>query len=140
MITEAEGESVPPATIGSEPAKPTTHHHLPAIYSGLTALLVPYNEGMNSATVELLYQSHFSALVREVTSVTCSPSASEDLVQNCFAKLLASESEPDAPWPYLRRMITNATRDWMRRQQFERKTFTSLEEMQEREERDAEQE
>ena len=85
---------------------------------------------MNSATVELLYQSPFSDLVREVTSVTCSPSASEDIVQDCFTKLLTSETEPDAPWPYLRRMVTNTTRDWMRRQQFERKTFTSLEEMQ----------
>jgi len=78
---------------------------------------------MNSATVELLYQSHFSALVREVTSVTCSPSASEDIVQDCFTKLLTSDTEPDAPWPYLRRMVTNTTR-----------AFTSLEEMQDGEE------
>ena len=95
---------------------------------------------MNGATVEILYQTHFSDLVREVTSVTHSPSASEDIVQDCFTKLLVREDTPDAPWPFLRRMVTNATRDWMRRSQFERKTFTSLDEMQEREERNAEQE
>ena len=90
---------------------------------------------MNSTTVETLYKSHYSDLVREVTSVTCSPSDSEDLVQDCFAKLLTSDTEPDAPWSYLRRVVTNATRDWMRRSQFERKTFRSLEELQEQDEK-----
>ena len=81
---------------------------------------------MNGATVQTLYLNHFSGLVREITPVTHSPSASEDIVQDCLVKLLESDIEPKNPWPDLRNMARNAATNLSKRRQFEQETFMEL--------------
>ncbi|MDQ4133676.1 MAG: sigma-70 family RNA polymerase sigma factor [Actinomycetota bacterium] len=52
--------------------------------------------------------------------LTGSNEVAEDLVQDCFARLLRRQEPPDNPAGYLRTSVINAVRSWQRRQIMER--------------------
>jgi RNA polymerase sigma factor (sigma-70 family) len=75
---------------------------------------------VTEASVRALYVDHYRRLVSLAHLLTGSNEVAEDLVQDCFARLLRRRSAPDNAAGYLRTSVVNAVRSWQRRQVLER--------------------
>lgn len=67
-----------------------------------------------------LFVAHYRRLVSLAHLLTGSNEVAEDLVQDCFARLLRREEPPENAAGYLRASVVNAVRSWQRRQMLER--------------------
>ena len=71
-----------------------------------------------------LFDEHYRPLVSLAHLLTGSNDVAEDLVQDCFARLIRRGTGVANPPGYLRTSVVNAARSWHRRQALER-TFGS---------------
>jgi RNA polymerase sigma factor (sigma-70 family) len=71
--------------------------------------------------VELLFTRRYDDSVRLAYLLTGSQAIAEDLVQECFARLLVSRRPVANQEAYLRRMVVNASRSHFRRRAVERR-------------------
>jgi RNA polymerase sigma-70 factor (sigma-E family) len=62
-----------------------------------------------------IYREEKDSLIRLAYLLTGSPQAAEDLVQDCFAKVMGRQGIEGHPGPYLRRSVINACYSWHRR-------------------------
>ena len=74
---------------------------------------------VTSATIEDIYRSHWTSLVRLAAVLTGDRVRAEDIVHDVFLRFAARPLPQDAP-SYLRQMVVNATRDHHRRSRIER--------------------
>lgn len=62
-----------------------------------------------------VYRTERDGLVRLAYLITGSQAVAEDLVQDCFIRVMARLRPADAPGAYLRRSVINACYSWHRR-------------------------
>jgi RNA polymerase sigma factor (sigma-70 family) len=67
------------------------------------------------STLEEIYRQYWASLVRLGTFLSGSRQVAEDIVQDAFIRLDSASQLPDAPLPYLRRMVANGVIDHRRR-------------------------
>lgn len=72
-------------------------------------------------TLEGVFRLEYVRLVRTAWLVSGSREVAEDIVQDVFARMLASESVPSEPAHYVYRSVVNGVRSWQRRQILERR-------------------
>jgi DNA-directed RNA polymerase specialized sigma24 family protein len=75
---------------------------------------------VSSPTIEDIYRTEWSPLVRLALAMTGDRGKAEDIVHDVFVRL-ATRALPQDPPTYLRRMVVNATRDHHRRVRVERR-------------------
>ncbi len=68
-----------------------------------------------------LYQDRYAAMVRLAHLVTGSNAVAPDLVQDAFLKVAPRLDEIEQPSAYLRTVVVNEGRAWLRRQEVERR-------------------
>jgi len=90
------------------------HHTLARAKDVELELVVP-------ETLEGVFRREYARLVRAAWLVSGSREVAEDIVQDVFARLLASESVPSEPAHYVYRSVVNGVRSWQRRQVLERR-------------------
>jgi RNA polymerase sigma factor (sigma-70 family) len=72
-------------------------------------------------TLEGVFRREYARLVRAAWLVSGSREVGEDIVQDVFARMLASGSVPSEPAHYVYRSVVNGVRSWQRRQVLERR-------------------
>jgi RNA polymerase sigma factor (sigma-70 family) len=77
--------------------------------------------GAMEPSVEALFTEHYVVLVRLARLLCGSNEVAEDLVQDCFARLVRRSAPIDNPARYLRVSVINAVRSWQRRRILERR-------------------
>ena len=80
----------------------------------------PVPEAETEISVRGLFVKHYRRLVSLGNLLTGSNEVAEDLVQDCFARLVRRGDTPDNAAGYLRTSVVNAVRSWQRRQIMER--------------------
>jgi RNA polymerase sigma factor (sigma-70 family) len=76
--------------------------------------------GALEPSVEALFSDHYVPLVRLAPFLSGSNEVAEDLVQDCFARLVRRSRPLHNPPSYLRVSVVNAVRSWQRRRILER--------------------
>jgi RNA polymerase sigma-70 factor (sigma-E family) len=72
------------------------------------------------AAVAALYQREYVPMVRLAHLITGSNEAAEDVVQEAFVKIYRKWDRADRPGAYLRTVVVNGCRSWLRRRRMER--------------------
>lgn len=72
-------------------------------------------------TLEGVFRREYVRLVRTAWLVSGSREAAEDIVQDVFARMLASDTVPNEPSNHVYRSVVNGVRSWQRRQVVERR-------------------
>jgi RNA polymerase sigma-70 factor (sigma-E family) len=72
-------------------------------------------------TFATLYRDRYAAMVRLAHLITGSNAVAPDLVQDAFVKVAARLGTIEQPGAYLRAVVVNECRSWIRRQAVERK-------------------
>lgn len=70
-------------------------------------------------SLEALYQTHWSELVRLGTLLAGTRELAEDVVQDAFVRLYGAKDMPENPRAYLRRSVVNGIIDYRRHQSVE---------------------
>ena len=83
----------------------------------------PLDVGPSPGAFEVLYQRHWTPLVRLAFLMTGSRELAEDVVQDAFVGLQRAWSTVDLPPAYLRRSVVNGVRGQMRRQSTAERRF-----------------
>jgi RNA polymerase sigma-70 factor (sigma-E family) len=73
------------------------------------------------ATLAALYRDRYAPMVRLAHLITGSNAVAPDLVQDAFVKISSRLDTIDQPSAYLRTIVVNECRSWIRRQAVERK-------------------
>ena len=76
---------------------------------------------LSDSLVEELYRRERAGLVRLALLVTGSRAAAEDVVQDSFLRLRSTHGELSDPVRYLRRIVLNEARQFLRRRKIERR-------------------
>lgn len=112
-------------------SEPPNDLHQGSAQAGFLQLLRPFGrpkhvenlaattEESESLTIEGLYRTYWSELVRFGTLLAGSRQIAEDVTQDAFIRLSRSSSMPLHPRAYLRRSVTNGIIDYRRRRDTE---------------------
>jgi RNA polymerase sigma factor (sigma-70 family) len=80
---------------------------------------VGMSSGLSGRSLEELFESSWTPMVRLATLLVGSQAAAEDLVSDTFERFAKIAKKPDRPGPYLRRSVVNACRSYHRRRRVE---------------------
>jgi RNA polymerase sigma-70 factor (sigma-E family) len=88
---------------------------------GEPAAVTPHDGDDAHRTLAALYRERYAPMVRLAHLITGSKAVAPDLVQDAFVKLSRRLDGIDQPSAYLRMIVVNECRAWIRRQAVERK-------------------